>query len=200
MPIKTIEFDSAFQITLDWVAGIRWMIVYSRPAGAGPLDEMTLLDAMEHKRLKALCSGYEYGPETKRFSYAPEGMQAQWIEIFCCDIGVDGAVQANACAGRFFNGSCKVSYEVRRVPVAEGMEAVRLVVRNNSSFDLKPGGIGYAVGNRLHRIPLGFQRGEEKVLPQFEVSSGATISIKPVEDGYPVRATLRETGRARRGE
>ena len=50
MAIKSVQFDSAFQIALDWVAGVRRIIVYSRPAGAGPMDGAALLDAMCMRR------------------------------------------------------------------------------------------------------------------------------------------------------
>ena len=195
MSIKTIDYDSAFQITLDWVAGLRRMVIYSRPADLGPLDDAAILQAMDEKRLKALCSGYEYGPETKHFSYAPDGMSAQWIDIYCCDIGMGDEVIRHTCAGRFFNGSCRVTYEVKRISIADQMEAIRLRVRNRSEFALKAGGIGYSVSGRLHPIPIALQRNEERELPQFEVPSGAAISIRPVPGGYPVKATQRESGK-----
>ena len=200
MAIKSVQFDSAFQIALDWVAGVRRIIVYSRPAGAGPMDGAALLDAMARNQLQGLCSGVEYGPETQHFSYAPIGMNAEWIDIYACDLGMDGELVRHECAGRFFNGSCRVAYEVRRIPVSSRLEAIRLTVRNRSGFDLEAGSIGYAVAGHVYGIPVPLQRNEEKELPQFEVPTGTPVAIRPVEGGYPVQARLREPGKSGRGE
>lgn len=200
MAIGSIKYDGAFQVTLDWIAGVRRTVVYCRPSESGLLSDEEIQDALNTRSLKSLCSGYEYGPETKHFSYSPEGLNARWIEICYCDFDMNGDIITHASAGRFFNGSCKVTYEVRRIPVTDGLEAIRLKVKNRSEFDLEAGGIGYAVSGRQYRIPVQLNRNDEKELPQFEVPAGASVVVKPVEGGYPVQAKLREAGKSRRGE
>ena len=137
MPIRSIEYNRAFQVTLDWFGGVRRIIIYSRPAGGGFADPNAILKADRDHMVQQMFSGCVCRQGTALVSYAPqEELAAKWIDIFSLDLDENDAVLSHTCAGRYFNGRCRLKAEISRVPIARGWDAVRLSVRNESGFDL----------------------------------------------------------------
>ena len=191
MSIGTVSFKgNAFNIDLEWTADTSSTVIYCLPSGADMLTDEQLLEASENGTLKSQYSGATYGKPTHSFSYAPQGLGAEWVDFYFCDFDELGQIKQHRFVGRYFNGSCRVHYRVRRVSVTDELETVQLIVKNSSKFDLEANGIGYVVGKRLHQIPVTLPHGVEKILPQFEVPIGTTVAIRALEGGYPVEASV----------